>query len=270
MDLTALRSAVGRIIAGLTDSAGKWKVRGFIDVDKKVYSLTADTKVLSKALELVLLPGLLGYFKRVRARVELAEHQNHYPDISLTSSNEKVALDIKTTYTLSARGGQVNGLTLGAYTGYFRDRRSAKNVTYPYSAYKHHIVLGLVYDRNTNIKVPEVFELRRLADILAAIKNIRYFVHEKWRLASDRPGSGNTKNIGSSTALNRLIEGEGIFTRFGVREGKRVFDDYWQHYLTKEMARAAELKKPPFTNLREYLKYRNRRDLIAKLGPGDE
>ncbi len=35
--------------------------------------------------------------------------------------------------------------------------------------------------------------------------------------------------------------------------------------MTSDMARAAQLPKPIFRNLREYLAYRNRPDLLAKL-----
>jgi hypothetical protein len=83
-------------------------------------------------------------------------------------------------------------------------------------------------------------------------------------LATDRPGSGNTHNIGSVTELQELEHGEGLFTRLG-QAGQQIFDEYWQQYLNRDMARAAELAQPPFRNLKEYLNYRNRSDLLALL-----
>ena len=61
------------------------------------------------------------------------------------------------------------------------------------------------------------------------------------------------KNIGSCTNISELREGTGPFTKYGVK----VFDDYWINYMTMEMARSAKLKKPPYSNLKQYLKYRN-------------
>jgi len=29
------------------------------------------------------------------------------------------------------------------------------------------------------------------------------------------------------------------------------------HYMTKEMAKSSEFKKPPYSNIKQYLKYRN-------------
>lgn len=37
-----------------------------------------------------------------------------------------------------------------------------------------------------------------------------------------------------------------------------MFDDYWENYLTQEMARSVELKKPYYTNIDEYLKFRGK------------
>ncbi|MGB9738313.1 type II restriction endonuclease [Chloroflexus sp.] len=71
-------------------------------------------------------------------------------------------------------------------------------------------------------------------------------------MASDRPGSGNTKNIGSVMEIGKLVHGSGPFASLG----EDVFDDYWMYYLTEDMARAAKLKRPPYTNLRSYLKYK--------------
>ena len=264
MEALLIREVAGRIVRQTADEAGNWKVKGFVDIDERVYSLTGDTKVLSKALELVFLPDLINFFCGKDYRIELADYQNQYPDITLVKKNRKVALDIKTTYIMPAKPDQVNGFTLGAFTGYFRNRSSIKNIKYPYERYKKHIVLGLIYERNTEAKLPRVFELKRLREILSAIKNIRYFVHEKWRVASDKPGSGNTKNIGSSKSVDKLLRGRGVFTRLGARHGKRIFDEYWQNYLAKDMARAAELYERPFKDLEGYLAYRGYSELLEK------
>ena len=77
-------------------------------------------------------------------------------------------------------------------------------------------------------------------------------MQEKYKIATDRPGSGNTKNIGSVTKIDTLVQGKGPFLELG----EVVFDDYWMYYLTKDMARAVDLKVVPYRNLNEYKEYK--------------
>jgi hypothetical protein len=42
----------------VTTENGDWTVKGFIDIYKRIYTLSLDTKVLSKVLELVMFPVL--------------------------------------------------------------------------------------------------------------------------------------------------------------------------------------------------------------------
>ena len=85
------------------------------------------------------------------------------------------------------------------------------------------------------------------------MKDFEFFVQEKWKIATDRPGSGNTKNIGSISKIEDLKNGNGLFAPFG----EAVFDDYWTHYLTKDMAKAAELSEPYYSNLSEYKRFKS-------------
>lgn len=145
-------------------------------------------------------------------------------------------------------------MTLGAFTGYFRNRRSTKNVTYPYSSYKAHIVLGIIYTENKDvIDERKSYTIENLNEIISVVKDITFFVQEKWKIAVDRPGSGNTKNIGSVSLIEDLINGNGTFAKLG----EDVFDDYWTNYLTPDMAKKAELAKPYYNNLESYKKFRN-------------
>lgn len=182
-------------------------------------------------------------------------------------TDERYALDLKTTYRLLPRDGsvptRVSGFTLGAFTGYFRHRDSTKNVTFPYDSYRQHYVVLIVYTQVRG-QAPGIYPLEQLDNILPPIRDIEVFLHEKWRVANDRPGSGNTRNIGSITDLTALWEGKGPFARLG-EEGEAIFNEYWQQYLNRDMARAAELSAPPFRNLRQYLRYRNRLDLLPRL-----
>lgn len=76
-------------------------------------------------------------------------------------------------------------------------------------------------------------------------------LQEKWRIAGEQPGSGNTRNIGSIRNIQALLEGKGPFAPHGLE----VFDDYWMNYLTPDMARAID-SDVPYRNLEEYWEWR--------------
>jgi hypothetical protein len=192
--------------------------------------------------------------KKHGLQIELCPQQNFYPDLTFThaKSERKSAVDIKSTYRTSDT--EVNGMTLGAFTGYFRNRESKKNTLYPYSRYAGHFVVGVVYT-----KCDEVADERRqfmlddLARIPSVIKDFHFFAQPKYRIASARPGSGNTKNIGSVTKIEQLVKGTGPFATLG----EEVYDDYWMFYLTRDMAQALSVKRA-YANLKEYADYKQK------------
>ena len=51
-----------------------------------------------------------------------------------------------------------------------------------------------------------------------------------------------------------MINGDGKFAKLG----ETIFDDYWMFYLTKDMAKEAGLKEPPYNNLKSYFEYKQR------------
>jgi len=234
-------------------SNGDWTVRGFIDIAKNIYAISFDTKVISKVLELMIFPVLKKFARDNDFIMQFSSEQNHYPDVTfITANGEKIALDLKSTYR--TKKDEVSGFTLGAFTGYFRDRESCKNIAYPYKDYERHYILGIIYSKTKSfISEREIFDLDSLENIKSVIKDFDFLVQEKYKIACDHPGSGNTKNIGSCNKINDLKQGKGIFSKFGVK----IFDDYWKNYMTKEMARNAELEDPPYSNIKQYLKYRN-------------
>lgn len=236
----------------LATKAGDWVVKGFIDVYRNIYTISVDTKVVSKIIELMLFPVISRFATEHGYRMVLSEHQNHYPDISFIASDKtKIALDLKSTYRID--GQTVNGFTLGAFTGYFRQRKSNKNITFPYEQYAAHFVLGIIYSRQDEaVDERRVYKLSDLQDIVSVVKDFTFLLQEKWRIASDRPGSGNTKNIGSVKDIQALVSGNGPFASYG----EEVFDDYWMNYLTDDMARAID-SEVPYNNLEEYLKWRD-------------
>lgn len=114
-------------------------------------------------------------------------------------------------------------------------------------------VLGVIYDMASGIDECKTYTLDQLDKIVSVIKNFQFFVREKWEIAIDRPGSGNTKNIGSVHKIDDLLNGKGIFSELG----EDVFNDYWMYYLTADMARKAELPQPYYTNIMEYKKFKH-------------
>jgi hypothetical protein len=244
---------VASLKSQLSDATGDWLIKGFIDAQQQIYPLSVDTKVISKLIEAMLLPKLLSLAQNLGYQLILSQYQNHYPDLSLIApDNTKFALDLKSSYRTQA--DSINGFTLGAFTGYFRQRSSSKNTTFPYGDYQSHWVVGLVYSRHEELSSQNpIYHLKDLAAIRSVIYDFELIFQEKWRIASDQPGSGNTKNIGSSKKISELRTGQGVFANFG----ERVFDDYWMNYLTADMARAID-SQIPYHNLEQYWQWKNR------------
>jgi hypothetical protein len=237
----------------LATDTGDWVVKGFIDVYRNIYAISVDTKVVSKVIELMLFPVISQFAAQHSYRIVLCDYQNYYPDISFIAPDEtKIALDLKSTYRTN--GQAVNGMTLGAFTGYFRQRKSTKNITFPYEQYAAHFVLGVIYTRSEHVTDEQrIYTLDDLPNIVSVVRDFTFLLQEKWRIAGERPGSGNTKNIGSVRDIAALVEGKGPF----ATHGREVFDDYWMNYLTDDMARAID-SAVPYRNLKEYWEWRNR------------
>ncbi len=287
-----------------------WSVKGFIDVHQNIYSISNDTKVVSKIIELMIFPKLLEFAQRHDLELKLSPYQNYYPDVTfIDSTGKKYAVDLKSSYKSSK--DKINGMTLGAFTGYFRNRTSSKNTLYPYGDYHQHYVFGIIYSRtditqieeylasldiNISITVKKLFveyinensdskwqniihkialsqknrakidsfimketdihTLDNFTQIQSVVRDFEFFIQEKWKIATDRAGSGNTKNIGSELNIQRLKSGEGLFQRkFGI-DGKKVFDNYWMNYETKSMAKDAGRDSPHFNNIESYLEWK--------------
>jgi len=236
----------------ISTNAGDWVVKGFIDIAKNIYTISVDTKVVSKIMELLLFPKICHFAQEYGYKMVLCKEQNFYPDVSFIDANNNIyAVDLKSTYRKNEK--EVNGMTLGAFTGYFRDRKSTKNISYAYEKYTAHFVLGVIYSRTDgDVDEKEVYQLSDLQNITSVICDFKFFVQEKYRIALDRPGSGNTKNIGSVIKIDDLVKGQGPFADLG----EEIFDDYWMYYLTKDMAKAIDLKNAPYKNLKAYKEYK--------------
>jgi hypothetical protein len=62
--------------ARVSTQDGDWTVKGFIDVYQRIYTISLDTKVLSKVLELLLLPVIVRFADENGYEIVLARAQN--------------------------------------------------------------------------------------------------------------------------------------------------------------------------------------------------
>ncbi len=241
----------------------QWTVKGFIDVFKNIYTISADTKIVSKILEIHLFPKLLEFANQNNFRIVLAEQQNYYPDLSFVNADDesiKFAVDLKTTYRLPDNPEFCNGFTLGSHGQYFINRKSNKNIQFPYSEYLGHFCLGIIYSRSGSEKSDEArtYRLDELKSIASVISEFEFFVHEKWEIASDYQGSSNTANIGSIAKISDILEGNGVFKKLG----EKWFDEYWINYGKVQITKSdGKVKK--ITALKDYLVYRGKNPKLA-------
>lgn len=107
-------------------------------------------------------------------------------------------------------------------------RDGKKNISYPYNEYAKHYVIGFVYTRNETASEGQVYGIKDLEILPVPYKEVEVFVQEKFKISGDKPGSGNTENIGSfkTNNMSYLINGEGPFSELGIE----TFEDYWAGY----------------------------------------
>jgi hypothetical protein len=251
-----LREFCNTIISHVSSSDGQWSIKGFIDIYKNVYTISSDTKIVSKILEIHLFPKVLAFAEKVGYSIVLADHQNYYPDITFVNKkNEKIkfAVDFKTTYRKPDNKDLCNGFTLGSHGEYFINRTSKKNIQFPYNEYKGHFCFGIIYDRMNGITIDETksYKVDELKSITSVVKNFQFFIAEKWKIASDKGGSGNTANIGSINFINDILNEKGMFSKLG----EEWFDDYWMNF-GKITLKDKEGKVKKITNLKDFIKYR--------------
>ncbi|MDI1276063.1 EcoRV family type II restriction endonuclease [Methylobacter sp.] len=236
---------------------GQWTVKGFIDVFKNVYTISSDTKIVSKILEIHLFPKILHFAQTNGYKVVLADHQNYYPDISFVKASDesiRFAVDFKTTYRNPKKPHLCNGFTLGSHGKYFEHRTSTKNIQFPYGSYSGHFCLGIIYDRTDGATIDEtkVRSIDELHAIASVVRNFHFFVTEKWKIASDKGGSGNTANIGSINNIADIICGRGMFSRLG----EHWFDEYWINY-KKIAILDGKGEAKIISTLRDFVEYKN-------------
>jgi len=267
----------------VSTETGEWTIKGFIDVYKNIYTISSDTKIVSKILEIHIFPEILRFADNSGYKIILAEHQNWYPDLTFVHKENdeiKFALDLKTTFR---RNNKSAGFTLGSHGAYFKERDKDKNIQFPYNQYSGHYCLGIIYTRadfddlaeteifqvneleeeygngNDPIGEREVTKVENLKSITSVIKDFDFFAAPKWKIASDSQGSGNTANIGSIKDIEDLKNGNGVFSKLG----EVWFDEYWMNYGTATMIKDGKSVK--VTSIWDFLEFKGRADLVDKV-----
>ena len=231
-----------------------WEVIGFLSANHQVYPFTTDTKVLSSVFEAICSPLVNEIAIEHGYVMERPTEQNIYPDFTLspiTGNSLRLAIDVKTTYRSFNRRRQMQPLsfTLGSYTSFLRTPGATKNIHYPYSEYSGHWIIGFVYTRTIlEEQLEPYYELCEIDNLPHPYHNVEYFVQEKYKIAGEKPGSGNTTNIGSfkSRDIEDFRQGCGPFAELG----KEFCDEYWRNFKQKTENR-------DYNTVNEFLSWRD-------------
>ena len=102
-----LRDAVCGFDKAISTEDGDWVVKGFVDVYKNIYTISSDTKVISKIIELYIFPKILEFATKNDLEIELTKAQNYYPDITFKDKEGNLfAVDLKSSYRKDAHQAQ--------------------------------------------------------------------------------------------------------------------------------------------------------------------
>lgn len=234
----------------ITEKNIDWEVSALAAPDGRIFSLGSDSKLIGRIFELISYNILQEIADENGFILQPSEQQTVYPDFTLMKSKadtEKIAIDIKTTYRTFKKNGEPGGygFTLGSYASFMRN--GTKNIMFPYDQYAKHYVVGFVYTRNEAAREGQMYRMEQIKQIPVPYKDVAFFVQEKYKISGEKPGSGNTENIGSYKTNNMeyLINGEGPFSVLGMS----VFEQYWKGY---PKYRAAS---KDYTSLEEYFTF---------------
>lgn len=226
----------------------KFDALGIIDSNDNIHTLGTDSKIIGRIFEMFSQPILEKIARNHDLILITPESQTVYPDFVMMKNNEdenKIAIDIKTTYT-DNNTSQIK-FTLGSFGSYLRN--NTKNIEFPYTSFSKHYVIGFIYVRNDKAQQSKVYSLNNRKDIEPAYQNVKVFIQEKYKIAGDKPGSGNTENIGSivSNNINDFVNGKGPFSILG----EDFFNLYWKYY-PKYRSQAKN-----YTSIKEFIEWVN-------------
>jgi hypothetical protein len=74
--LSTLKAELEEFEKAVSNDEKEWIIKGFIDIYKNIYSISIDTKIVSKVLELLLFPLLEEFAKKNKLTTELSPQQN--------------------------------------------------------------------------------------------------------------------------------------------------------------------------------------------------
>lgn len=232
-----------------------WDVKGLLRDENTIITLGSDSKLIGRIFELITHQLLEEIAVENGYILEPSQSQTVYPDYTFIKKDkngkvlddDKIAVDIKTTYRQYKKDGSSKniGFTLGAYGSFIRN--GTKNIAYPYSQYNSHFVICFIYDRNDDASEGKQVSMKEINTLKTPYSNVTVFVQEKYLIVGDKPGSGNTENIGSfkTDDVVQLINGNGPFKYLG----EEVYLDYWRNY-----PRHKEENKH-YTSLKEYFNW---------------
>lgn len=232
---------------------------GILDSHSMIHTLGTDSKIIGRIFEMFTQPILEKLAQKYNLYLKVPEKQTLYPDFTLLDtedSTSKIAIDVKTTYITPNHPIK---FTLGSYGSYMRN--NTKNIAYPYTDYKKHYVIGFIYKRNDAAQESKIYPYHMRNSIMPPYEDVCYFIQEKYKIAGDKPGSGNKENIGSFPTHNiqDLIEGKGPFADLG----QDIFDLYWKYY---PKYRATDI---PYKSLPEFLRWYSQQKNLTLLHPYD-
>lgn len=208
-------------------ASAKFDAYGILDSNNQIHTLGTDSKIIGRIFEMFTQPVLEQIAEENGYMLKTPKSQTAYPDFIMMKSEqstEKIAIDVKTTYITSDQS-RIK-FTLGSYGSYMRNNR--KNIEYRYTDYIKHYVIGFVYRRNDAAQESRLYPYEKRSEIAFPYHDVKFFIQEKYKIAGDKPGSGNTENIGSfpTTRISDLTDGNGPFNALG----QDVFDIYWKYY----------------------------------------
>ncbi len=246
-----MKEVIREIKKGLEKQRDNFSFCGIIDKSGWIYPHGTDTKVISVAFELVCNPIIFEVAKSLNYQVITPKSQNYYPDYTLcknpnSKAKNKIAIDVKSSYR---KNNSTFSYTLGSFTSYIRTEKESKNIVYPFSQYEEHWIIGFIYDRKTilNTNQKHRYKMEKLNDITVPYENVDFFIQKKWRIASDKTGSGNTTNIGSiKGTIEEFIEGNGTF------ESEDEFLEYWRNYEPDKKKREKK-----YSSIYDFREFRN-------------
>ena len=234
----------------VNDKKINWEVSALAAPDGRIFSLGSDSKLIGRIFELISYSVFQEIADENGFILQPSEKQTVYPDFTLMKDKEdkeKIAIDIKTTYRSFKRNGEPDkySFTLGSYASFMRD--GTKNIMFPYKEYAKHYVVGFIYTRNDKASEGQIYKIEEIKQVAVPYKDVEVFVQEKYKISGEKPGSGNTENIGSykTDKVLELVNGEGPFSVLGLP----VFENYWVGY-PKYRAGTKD-----YTSLEEYFQW---------------